>query len=154
MTETSPSAPPADPPSDQSGRWEHFAHAADIGLRGYGPTKAAAFAQAATAMTAVITDPADVRPLKAIEIACRAPDDGLLLADWLNALVYEMATRRMLFGRFAVRIEDGALHAIVWGESLEPARHRPAVEVKGATLTALEVAQDAGGWVAACVVDV
>jgi tRNA nucleotidyltransferase (CCA-adding enzyme) len=127
MTETSPSAPPADPPSDQSGRWEHFAHAADIGLRGYGPTKAAAFAQAATAMTAVITDPADVRPLKAIEIACRAPDDGLLLADW---------------------------HAIVWGESLEPARHRPAVEVKGATLTALEVAQDAGGWVAACVVDV
>jgi len=35
------------------------------------------------------------------------------------------------------------------------ARHRPAVEVKGATYTALRVAQEAdGAWVAQCVVDV
>ncbi len=36
---------------------------------------------------------------------------NLLLIDWLNALVYEMATRRMLFGAFVVTIEDSRLHA-------------------------------------------
>ena len=29
--------------------------------------------------------------------------------EWLNAIIYEMAVRSMLFGRFAVRIEDGNL---------------------------------------------
>ena len=37
--------------------WELFPHPADIGIRGIGPTREAAFAQAATALTAVITDP-------------------------------------------------------------------------------------------------
>jgi tRNA nucleotidyltransferase (CCA-adding enzyme) len=34
------------------------------------------------------------------------------------------------------------------------ARHHPAVEVKGATYTALRVAPEGGGWVAQTVVDV
>ncbi|MDJ0951479.1 MAG: archease, partial [Alphaproteobacteria bacterium] len=33
-------------------------------------------------------------------------------------------------------------------------RHRPAVEPKGATMTALQVAQKDSGWAAACVIDV
>jgi tRNA nucleotidyltransferase (CCA-adding enzyme) len=38
---------------------------------------------------------------------------------------------------------------------MDPARHELGVEVKGATYTALSVAQDASGaWVAQCVVDV
>ena len=37
-------------------RWEHFAHEADMDLRGFGENKAEAFQQAALAMTAVITD--------------------------------------------------------------------------------------------------
>ncbi len=136
-------------------RWEHFAHGADIGVRGRGETKAAAFAAAAEALTAVVTDPAGVRAEVAVEVAVSAPDDALLLADWLNALVYEMATRRLLFGRFEVAIEDHALRATAWGEPVDVARHSPAVEVKGATYTALDVAQGADGrWVAQCVVDV
>jgi len=85
--------------------WEHFAHGADIGVRGIGPTKEAAFEQIALALTAVVTDVKSVRPAVAVQISCQAPSDDLLLVDWLNALVYEMATRRMLFGTFAVTIE-------------------------------------------------
>ena len=33
-----------------SERWEHFHHEADIGMRGFGLTKAATFVQAAMAM--------------------------------------------------------------------------------------------------------
>ena len=134
--------------------WEHFSHQADIGVRGIGATKAEGFEQAALAMTAAVTDPAGVTACDAIEIVCEAPDDELLLAEWLNRLVYEMATRRMLFSRFAVRIDGVRLSATAWGESVDVARHQPAVEIKGATFTALRVAQEAQGWIAQTVVDV
>ena len=135
--------------------WEHFAHGADIGVRGIGATRGEAFEQAALALTAVIVDPAQVAANTMMEIRCQAPDDELLLADWLNALIYEMATRGMLFGRFAVLLDDHALTAKAWGEPVDRPRHRPAVEVKGATYTALSVARRGDGrWVAQCVVDV
>lgn len=136
-------------------RWEHFPHQADIGVRGLGATPEQAFGQAALALTAVITDPAEVAPREMLRLSCEAPDVELLLVDWLNLLIYEMATRNMLFGRFEVHLEGNRLAAQVWGEALEVARHRPAVEVKGATYTALKVEQQSdGGWLAQCVVDV
>lgn len=139
----------------EPGRWELFSHEADIGVRGIGKSKDVAFAQAAVAMTAVITSPENVATETVVEIACEAPDDELLLVDWLNALVYEMATRGMLFGRFEVHTENGTLRAKAWGEAVDRKKHQPAVEVKGATYTDLHVGRDANGaWVAQCVVDV
>jgi tRNA nucleotidyltransferase (CCA-adding enzyme) len=135
--------------------WEHFSHEADIGVRGIGATKEEAFEQAALALTAVVTDPRQVVPQEMVEVACEAADDELLLADWLNALIYQMVTRNMLFGRFAVRINGSRLQATAWGEEVDIARHQPAVEVKGATYTSLAVRQDqTGTWLAQCVVDV
>jgi tRNA nucleotidyltransferase (CCA-adding enzyme) len=78
----------------------------------------------------------------------------MLLVDWLNALIYEMATRKWLFGRFSVRIEGNRLHGQVWGEPVDIARHQPAVEIKGATYTSLRVAQEDRVWIAQTVVDV
>lgn len=135
-------------------RWEHFPHEADIGVRGFGATLEEAFEQAALALTAVITDLASVVPREMIRLSCEAPDDELLLVDWLNVLIYEMATRNMLFSRFEVHLEQTHLIAQAWGEALEVARHHPAVEVKGATYTALKVARQPEGWFAQCVVDV
>jgi tRNA nucleotidyltransferase (CCA-adding enzyme) len=135
--------------------WEHFAHGADIGVRGYGPSRAAAFEQAAVALTGVVTDVESVRPEMAVQIACEAATDDLLFYDWLNALVYEMATRRMLFSRFSVEIDDHHLRAAAWGEPVDPARHEPAVEIKGATCTTLRVERlEDGRWLAQSVVDV
>lgn len=139
------SAPPA---------FETFEHDADIGVRGRGATLAEAFANAGRALTAVVTDPARVRETLAVEIACEASDPEGLLYDWLNALVYEMATRWAVFARYEVRIDGGRLAATAHGEPVEVSRHQPAVEVKGATWTALRVAQDEGLWVAQAVVDV
>lgn len=134
--------------------WEHYPHGADIGVRGYGTSKAQAFEQAACALTAVVSDPATVEPREAVAICCDAPDDELLLVEWLNCLVYEMATRKMLFSRFVVRIDGGQLSAEALGERVDPARHDPAVEVKGATYTTLRLGCEDGRWVAQTVVDV
>ncbi|MBM3517141.1 MAG: archease [Alphaproteobacteria bacterium] len=134
--------------------WEHFPHAADIGIRGFGPTRAAAFEQAALALTAVVTEPGRVVPREVVALICEADDDGALLVEWLNEIVYEMATRRMLFSRLEVALAGHALKGRAWGETIDAARHRPAVEVKGATYTALAVHQEGGRWIAQCVVDV
>ena len=126
-----------------------------MGVRGIGGTKERAFEQAALAVTGVITDLLLVRAERQVELCCSAPDDELLLADWLNAVIYEMTVCRMLFSRFEVKLEGNELHAKAYGEPVEGARHRPAVEVKGATYTALSVRPLAGGgWLAQCVVDV
>jgi len=135
--------------------WAHFQHGADIGVRGFGATREEAFVQAAIGLTAVITDPESVAAVFPVTIACQAPDDELLLVDWLNALIFEMSTRRMLFGRFEVVISGSELEATAWGEAVDVARHHPAVEVKGATYTELELSrQPDGRWRAQCVVDV
>lgn len=138
-----------------SARWEHFAHQADVGVRGRGGTAAAAFEQAALALTAVAADLEAVAAREAVEIACEAAEPEMLLTDWLNAVIYEMATRKMLFSRFEVRLAGGKLKGRAWGEKLDQQRHRPAVEVKAATYHQLAVRQEKDGtWMAQCVVDV
>jgi tRNA nucleotidyltransferase (CCA-adding enzyme) len=70
-------------------------------------------------------------------------------------VIYEVAIRKMLFGRFAVRIDGLRLVGQAWGEAIDPARHPLVVEGKGATLTNLRVVQSTdGAWTAECVVEV
>ena len=137
-------------------RWEHFPHGADIGIRGIGPTPESAFAQAALAMAAVITDLDRLEPREDIAIECEAASLDDLFFDWIYALVFETSTRGMLFGRFEVHIDDGRLVARIWGEPVDRTKHEPAVEIKGPTYTELRVARDSitGEWHAQCVVDV
>jgi tRNA nucleotidyltransferase (CCA-adding enzyme) len=134
--------------------WSHFEHGADVGVEGRGATVAAAFEQVALGLTGIITDPARVRHRDAVSLRCSAPDLELLLVEWLGALLYEMDARRMLFGRFAVHLDGTQLTATAWGEPLDLARHAPAVEVKGPTLTELGVSYQGDQWVARLVVDV
>lgn len=135
--------------------WTHFPHGADIGLCGFGSTLETSFEQTALAMTAAVTDPSWVRSVNEVVVECEAPDPGLLLVDWLNALIFEMSVQHIIFGRFKVHIDGNKLTGQAWGEPVSRQRHKPAVEVKGATYTALEVKQESdGSWVARCVIDV
>jgi tRNA nucleotidyltransferase (CCA-adding enzyme) len=135
--------------------WQHYPHQADIGIRGFGATKEQAFEQAAVALTAVITQPDKVAAKEEVMVRCSAPDDELLLVDWLNGLLYEMDTRQMLFGRFEVKIDGSELAGRAWGEKIDVSKHDPVVEVKAATYTELSVRQDEkGAWTAQCIVDV
>ena len=135
--------------------WEHFAHDADIGVRGHGASKAEAFEQAALALMAAIGGPEAAAPSEEVSIQCASEDDEIRFVDWLNAIIYEIATRKMLFGGFEVEIHGGRLNARALGERIEPGRHHPQVEPKGATFTALEVRRlPDESWLAQCVVDV
>jgi len=137
------------------GSWEHFEHEADIGLRAIAPTREELFELMGEALTAIITEPENVESVETVTVSCEAPDDALLLVDWLNALVFEMATRRMIFGQWNVALSGHKLDARVSGETIDRQRHQPVVETKGVTYTALAVEQDdEGNWRGQCVVDV
>jgi SHS2 domain-containing protein len=138
----------------QTNKWEHFHHQADIGVRGVGLDIEGAFEQAAIGLMAVVCSVEKVSPLQRIEIECSCDDVELLFVDWLNAIIYEMAVRKMLFGRFEVRIREGRLTGVAFGETADTEKHETAVEVKGATYTELSVREENGQWISQCVVDV
>ena len=136
--------------------WEHFDHGADIGVRGFGATKAAAFEQAALALIAVITDPS--------RVAARETGADRLQGRRRRVAAGSLAQRdRLRDGRPAHAVRTlpcraarrRRLQATAGGEPMSVERHEPAVEVKGATYTALRVARTGdGGWMAQTVVDV
>lgn len=136
--------------------YELFSHQADMGIRGVGKTAKEAFEQAGCALTSVATDLDLVEPQTAVEIKCSAPSLEILFYDWIGMLVYEASCRNMLFNRFKIHKFNGkSLEGTAWGESVNVQKHQPSVEVKGPTLTCLEVTQSTdGSWIAQCVVDV
>jgi Archease protein family (MTH1598/TM1083) len=88
-------------PATSRAKWEHFPHQADVGVRGFGASPAEAFEQAALALTAIVTT-IEIKAQTAVDVTGEAPDLELLFVDWLNTIIYEMAVRHMVFGRFAV----------------------------------------------------
>ncbi len=136
-------------------QWEHFYHQADIGVRGFGESVEEAFAQAAVAMTGVITEPEKIACVAEAKFSCEGTNLEMLFVDWLNAIIYEMAISKQIFGRFEVKIEGSRLSGKAWGEKIDIAKHEPTVEVKAATYAELKVRQRRNkSWVAQCVVDV
>jgi len=151
--------------------WEHFAHQADIGIRATAASLSSAFADAAVALTAIVTEPKKVEPLECVKIECDAEDEELLFVNWLNSIIYEMAVGKMLFSKFGVKIdpapsdnsnlnirrcgvENLKLFATIWGEKIDQTKHSPAVEPKAVTYNQLSVKEENGKWTVQCVIDV
>jgi SHS2 domain-containing protein len=138
---------------------EHFEHGADVGVRGRGRTVAEAFEGAARALFLLLCEDLSGVGFEAGQpVACEAATLEELLVAFLNELIFFAESRSLVFGSFEVQIEDTGEHCRLTGrargEPFDPDRHAFTVQPKGATFTALEVAQRGGEWVAQCVVDV
>ena len=141
------------PPIPKPGDNEYFEHDADIGVVGRGVTLEEAFESAASATFAVMADLSAVRPERSVTLDFEEADIEIALVRWLNLLLGLSHEQGLVFSRFWVE-RDG----VHWrgGASGEPWRRdlERGTEVKGATITMLEVKESAAGWVARCVVDV
>lgn len=135
-------------------KWENFSHDADVGIRGFGKTMEEAFAMAVMALTAVVTNPDIVSPKINVTIECEEEDRELLFFDWINAVIYEMEMKKMVFAEAKVTIENSQLKGQLWGEIISQEKHSPATDIKGATMTELKVMKSGDQWVAQCIVDV
>ena len=139
---------------EASPAYETFEHGADIGIRGFGQTETEAFENAATALFSVMVNVNSVEAKEKRSVMVSAPDQELLLVEWLNALLSLSDIEHVVFSKFNVIIEGTSLTGTALGEALDRERHEPNVEIKGATYHMLKVTESDGRFVAQCVVDV
>ena len=149
-----------------SAGWELTEHTADVGIHAWGPSAASVFEQAALAMLSLITDVSAVEPAGERAVEAEAPARDLLLAAFLNEVLYLIEAGR--FVPAAVRVKELAqlrteggetgeswhVRARISGESFDRARHRVRTVVKAATLHGLSLTERDGAWEAAVVLDV
>ncbi len=135
-------------------RWEHLRRGSEQVVRGLGRSLEEAFEQAAVALCALVVDPAAVEVREEVELVCDAPDTDRLLADWLRAIVQKMASRRVTFHCFAVRMDGTRLFGHAFGEPLDRERHASARDVRGVSLVDTRVWRGPDGlWSAECEVE-
>ncbi|HAL44978.1 MAG: hypothetical protein A2Y12_06635 [Planctomycetes bacterium GWF2_42_9] len=134
--------------------WQHFSHQSDIGIRAEAELLSRAFEDAATALTAIVTDPSTVETVQPVNFELAGENEEDLFFHFMSKIIYEMDVRKMFFGRYEVKIENSHLTAIAWGEKINFERHSPAVEPKGVTMNQLRVKEENGKWTVQCVIDV
>ncbi len=135
--------------------YEYFEHQADIGIRGKGKTLAEAFEQAAIAMFDIMVETHEIQSddFHLIEVDGNDLDD--LFIAWLSELLFLKDVEGKMFSRFKIEnISENKLVAKVYGESIDPSRHKLKLEVKAATWTQLFIEKNGNNWIAQCLVDV
>lgn len=126
-------------------RFKFLEHTADAGVIAYGSDLKATFANAAYGLFSLMADLRRVRATVKREVQVSAGDLESLLVAWLNELLYLCDAEGLIFKRFDItHLEPQCLTAQVYGEKIDPARHRLKTAVKAATYHALKVEKGDG----------
>jgi SHS2 domain-containing protein len=135
--------------------YELVDHTADIGVRAWGPTREEVFELAAQGMFSLICDPMTIATTRSVVVEADASQPDLLLAAWLNELLYRFEATSVVFETFEVtELTDTTVRARVSGEPLDPARHAICGGVKAATLHQLSLQRAGEGWEGFVLLDV
>ena len=119
--------------------FEVLEHVSETGIKAYGDSIEAAFANAARAMFSIITDLDKVKTSQDLKIKLRANNHQELLVDWLNELLFHFDSKGLLFSQFDLHIEDKELRAVARGEPYEPDRHPIKTQIKATTYYGLKI---------------
>lgn len=134
--------------------YELVDHTADIGVRLWGPTAEEVFEQAALALFSLVCDPLKTGGLESVEVELEAESRDLLLAAWLNELLYVFEARKLVLSQFDIlELGERTLRARVLGEPLDP-RHILCGGVKAATLHELSLEPVEDHWEGFVLLDV
>ena len=135
--------------------YELVDHTADIGLRVWAPTGEELFEEAGRALFSLVCDPLRVGELQPVDLELEAEAPDLLLAAWLNELLYVFEARRLVLSEFEVlELGEHRLRARVAGEPLDSRRHIMCGGVKAATLHELRLDRRDDGWEGFVLLDV
>jgi SHS2 domain-containing protein len=138
-----------------SAGYELVDHTADIGVHAWGSTPEQVFEEAGRALFSLVCDPREVDERETVEISLEAEGMDLLLAAWLNELLYVFEARKLVLSQFEVReVDERSLRASVTGEPLDLRRHVLCGGVKAATLHELALERREGGWEGFVLLDV
>ena len=128
---------------------------ADVGVRGWGESRAAAVAQATLGVFALLVDPAEVEAREVREIRAQADGPETLLVSWVDECLYVHDIEGFVVHDVELMaFTDTLAHGVLRGEPLDAARHRVGTVVKGATYHAVALTVREGVHEARIIVDV
>lgn len=135
--------------------YEYFDVAADVGVKAWGSTLPEAFAQTGLGVFALMVDPQSAEPREPREVRAQADTREALLVNWLNECLYLHDIEGFVVSRIEFPVfEDNRVHSLLWGEELDPERHRVGTLVKAATFHELQIGQTAGTWEIRVILDI
>ena len=135
--------------------WEYFEVEADVGVRGWGESRAVAFAQATLGVFALLVEPAEVEAREVREVRAQADGPEALLVAWIDECLYVHDIEGFVAHAVVMTVcTDTLAHGLLRGEPLDPARHRVGTVVKGATYHTVAVGVRDGVHEARVIVDV
>jgi len=141
---------------------------ADVAFEAYGKDLKELFENSALALFEAMVDTKQVRPISNFQFPISNPTLDGLLFDFLNELVFLKDEKGMVFSKFKLRIEKLQaaslrpelgprvynLQAQVWGEEIDPKKHKLKADVKAVTFHQFKVEQIREGWQARVILDI
>ena len=135
--------------------FDYFEVAADVGIRGWGPTLEAAFRQTGLGLFALMAEPESVKEQEPREVRAQGDTREALLVNWLNDCLYLHDVEGFLARRIdLVVFEERRLHSILCGEEVDRTRHKLGTVVKAATYHQLAIRPTDGGWEIRVILDI
>lgn len=120
--------------------YDYFDVAADVGVKAWGPTLPEAFAQVGLGVFALMVEPGSVQARESREVSAQGESPEALLVNWLNECLYVHEIEGFVVSRIEFSVfEPQRVHSLLWGEDLDPARHRLGTVVKAATFHELRI---------------
>jgi SHS2 domain-containing protein len=135
--------------------YEYFDVEADVGIRAWGPTRAAAFAKTAEAVFGLMVTLDDVEIRETREARAQGDSPEALVVSWINECLYVHEIEGFVARRVELTaLDDRFAHGVLHGEEIDPARHRLGTIVKAATAHAVAVEVRDGRHEVRLIVDV
>ena len=120
-------------------RYRLLDHTADALIEAYGESLSERFENAAYAMFDQMTDAGTIEAVGEVKIRLAADTQEQLLVDFLQELLYLHDAENLVFGRFAVTLNDLSLEATASGEEFDSGKHPKRAVVKGVTYHELTI---------------
>ena len=112
--------------------WEQFEVETDVGIRSWGPSRAAAVAQVTLGVFSLLADLTTVEARERREVRAQADGPQALLVTWINECLYVHEVEGFLAHQVEITVcTDTLAHGYLYGEPHDPTRHRIGGVVKG-----------------------
>ena len=129
-------------------------HTADMGLSARADSREELFSACALALREMLVGASPVRAGKTRRLTVCGMDDGELLVNWLNELLYLFESEGLLLAEVkSLMFQKEELIAEILWEAFDPIRHSLEREVKMVTYHQLQVGAGERGWKARVYVD-
>jgi SHS2 domain-containing protein len=135
--------------------YKTFEHTADMGLEVEAPDRAGVFTRSAMAMFDIMFGLGSIGTDRQRRLRVSADSLEELLVAWLNDLLYVYSVEGIVFSGFRdVDLSEKSFEALGLGETFDPRKHEPQLEIKAATYHQLSITRDDGSWKAMVIFDI